>query len=132
VGFDMATILLVDDRPEFNIGFLRRFLEEECGHHVLLATDAEQGIALARSAKPDLVVMDVEMYPVDGLEATRRLRADESTRQLPVLALSGHEDVPHRAAALAAGADDYATKPVMDLDRFHDRLQALLYKGPRP
>ena len=89
------------------------------------ATSADEGIARAVSEKPDVVLMDIKMPVVDGFEATRRLKANAATRAIPVIALTAHAMQEDRDQAVAAGADEYETKPV-DLERLLAKIQGLL------
>ncbi|NRF69492.1 response regulator [Aquincola sp. S2] len=119
----MVRILLVEDN-EMNRDMLSRRLERK-GYQVLLAIDAEQGLALAAREAPDLVLMDLSLPGIDGLEATRRLKAAAATRRLPVIALTAHAMARDRDLALAAGCDDFDTKPV-ELPRLLAKIEALL------
>jgi len=123
----MPRILLTDDQPQYNAEWLERCLTEE-GHAVRIATDAEQALTLARAWKPDLILMDIRMAPIDGLEAIRQLKADEALRAIPVIGLSSYAATEDETKARAAGADDYERKPVRDLDRFLAKIQAHLTK----
>lgn len=106
----MATILMVEDNA-LNSDMLKRRLER-LGHRVTVARDGAEGLSMAAALAPELVLMDMSLPVVDGYEATRRLRADEKTRHIPVLALTAHAMPADREASLAAGCDDYASKPV--------------------
>ena len=119
----MAKILLVEDN-EMNRDMLSRRLERR-GYDVIVAVDGEEGVALARTDGPDLVVMDLSLPGIDGWEATRQLKAAEETRSIPVLALTAHAMAGDREKALAAGCDDFDTKPV-DLPRLVGKLERLL------
>ena len=119
----MAKILLVEDN-ELNRDMLSRRLTRH-GHVVVMAVDGQQAIDMARTERPDLVLMDMSLPVLDGWEATRRLRADPASRHLPVIALTAHAMEGDREKALAAGCDDYATKPV-DLPRLLGQMTALL------
>ena len=119
----MPKLLIVDDEPA-NIELLARRLTRR-GFEVVSATSADEGIAKAVSEKPDVVLMDIKMPVVDGFEATRRLKANEQTRAIPVIALTAHAMQEDRDQAVAAGADEYETKPV-DLDRLLAKIQGLL------
>ena len=119
----MAKILLVEDN-ELNRDMLSRRLARH-GYVVVMAVDGRQALAMARTERPDLVLMDMSLPVLDGWEATRRLRADPASRHLPVIALTAHAMEGDREKALAAGCDDYATKPV-DLPRFLGQMAALL------
>ena len=119
----MAKILLVEDN-EMNRDMLSRRLERR-GYVVIVAVDGEEGVARARADGPDLVVMDLSLPGIDGWEATRQLKAAEETRSIPVLALTAHAMAGDREKALAAGCDDFDTKPV-DLPRLVGKLERLL------
>lgn len=105
----MAVILLIEDNPA-NLK-LAVMLLEHAGHRVLTATDGEAGIELAKRYCPDLVLMDIQMPGIDGLEATRRLRADPATAALKVVALTALAMKGDEARILAAGCDGYLVKP---------------------
>jgi two-component system, cell cycle response regulator DivK len=98
---------------------------------VVTAPDGEQGVALAASEAPDLIVMDLSLPVLDGWEATRRLKGAPQTRAIPIIALSAHAMEGDRAKALAAGCDDYDTKPV-DFPRLLEKMRTLLAKGEQP
>ena len=119
----MQTILLVEDN-EMNQDMLRRWLQH-WGFHVLLADDGAEGITLARTAHPDLILMDINLPTVDGLEATARLKAARSTRGIPILVLTAHATIDDRRRSVAAGADEYESKPV-DFARLREKIIALL------
>ena len=119
----MPIILLVEDN-EMNRDMLSRRLERK-GYTVLMAADGAQGLALARSASPDLVLMDISLPVLDGWEATRRIKAEPATRAIPVIALTAHAMVEDREKSLAAGCDDYDTKPV-DWQRLLGKIERLL------
>ncbi len=106
----MPKILYVEDNED-NIYMLVRRLERH-GFEVVVARDGEQGVALARSEHPDLIVMDLNMPVLDGWQATRQLKSAPETGAIPVIALSAHAMSGDRERALAAGCDDYDTKPV--------------------
>ncbi len=119
----MAKILLIED-TEMNRDMLSRRLVRN-GHTVVVAVDGAEGVAMAASEAPDLVLMDMSLPVLDGWEATRRLRADPATRDLPVIALTAHAMAGDREKALAAGCNDYDTKPV-ELPRLLGKIAALL------
>jgi two-component system, cell cycle response regulator DivK len=119
----MARLLLVEDN-EMNRDMLSRRLERK-GHQVIFAVDGEQGIAMARTEHPDLILMDMSLPVIDGWEATRTLKADPATRAIPIIALTAHALVGDREKAIAAGCDDYDTKPV-EFQRLLDKIEALL------
>ena len=119
----MAKILLVEDN-EMNSDMLSRRLVRR-GYDVSLALDGEQGVAMARSEAPALILMDMSLPGLDGWEATRRIKATPETRGIPVIALTAHAMAGDREKALAAGCDDFDTKPV-DLERLLGKIEALL------
>lgn len=106
----MCRILLVEDN-ELNRDMLRRRLSHR-GYDVILAVNGRQGIETARSAKPDLVLMDLSLPEIDGWQAARILKRDEATRNIPVVALTAHAMLGDHEKALESGCDDYATKPI--------------------
>jgi CheY-like chemotaxis protein len=106
----MCRILLVEDN-ELNRDMLSRRLRHR-GYEVMLAANGRQGIDVARSAKPDVVLMDLSLPEIDGWHVTRLLKSDAQTRDIPVVALTAHAMLGDREKALEAGCDDYATKPV--------------------
>ena len=103
-------ILYVEDNDD-NVYVVKHRLGR-LGYTIVVASDGEQGVALAKAEQPDLILMDLSLPVIDGWEATRRIKADEATRHIPVLALSAHAMTEDRAKALAAGCDDYDTKPI--------------------
>ena len=119
----MAKILLVEDN-EMNRDMLSRRLERK-GFQVVMAVDGQQGVDLAVSEIPDLILMDMDLPIIDGWEATRRVKAGEGTRGIPVIALTAHAMVGDRDKAIAAGCDDYDTKPV-DFPRLLGKIETLL------
>jgi CheY-like chemotaxis protein len=124
----MPTILLVEDN-EMNRDMLSRRLARQ-GFTVVTAGDGALGISAAHSApQPDVILMDMSLPVVDGWEATRRLKADPATRRIPIIALTAHAMSEDREKALAAGCDDYDTKPV-ELGRLAAKIDALLGAGP--
>ena len=118
-------ILYVEDNEDNVYVVKNRFAR--AGYTVLVATDGEQGVAMAAAEKPDLILMDLRLPVLDGWEATRRIKANPETQHIPVIALSAHAMTGDRERALAAGCDDYDTKPV-ELPRLLDKVQALLPK----
>ena len=122
----MPKILLVEDN-EMNRDMLSRRLIRR-GYEVLLALDGASGVEMAQSHSPDLVLMDMSLPVLDGWEATRRLKADAATRQIPVIALTAHAMSSDHDKALEAGCDDYDTKPV-ELPRLLGKIEALLGGG---
>ncbi len=126
----MATILLVEDN-EMNRDMLARRLERR-GFKMLLAGDGAEGVHMATEHRPDLILMDVSLPVLDGLEATRKLKASDRTRSIPILALTAHAMAGDDARCREAGTDDYDTKPV-DLPRLLAKIDALLaQKRPNP
>ena len=119
----MTKILLVEDN-EMNRDMLSRRLIRQ-GFEVSLAQDGARGVAMALDEQPDLVLMDMSLPVLDGWEATRRLKADPATQAIPVIALTAHAMAADREKALAAGCDDYDTKPI-DLPRLLDKITHLL------
>jgi two-component system cell cycle response regulator DivK len=122
-------VLIVED-DEMNRDSLRRLLRRR-GFEVLVAVDGNAGVELARAEAPDLILMDMSLPVIDGWEATRRLKAEPKTRSIPIVALTAHAMAADREKALAAGCDDYDTKPI-DLDRLLPKIHALLSGSPRP
>ena len=123
----MTTILIVEDN-EMNRDMLSRRLERR-GYDVLLAVDGETGIAMARARMPDLILMDMSLPVVDGWEASRELKGDRLLRNIPIIALTAHAMANDRDKALAAGCDDYDTKPI-ELPRLLAKIEALLPAVP--
>ena len=119
----MTTILIVEDN-EMNRDMLSRRLERK-GYQVLIAVDGEMGIKVAREKSPDLILMDMSLPVMDGWEATRRIKADDRLRHIPVIALTAHAMANDRDKALEAGCDDYDTKPI-ELPRLLAKMEALL------
>lgn len=119
----MATILLVEDN-EMNADMLSRRLEKR-GYRVLLAGDGRRALDMVAEENPDVVLMDMSLPVMDGWEATRRIKADASTKHVRVIALTAHALVEERERALAAGCDDYDTKPV-ELKRLLGKITAAL------
>jgi len=113
-----TTLLVVEDNEASRDALARRL--ERHGFHVLLAVDGRQGVSAARAHMPDLILMDLGLPVLDGWDATRQLKADERTRHIPIIVLSAHAMTSDRDRALAAGGDDFDTKPV--------RFRALLGK----
>ena len=125
----MATILVVEDN-EMNRDMLTRRLKRQ-GHKVMTAVDGAQGVAMATQEQPDIVLMDMSLPVLDGWEATRRLKADAATAGIPVIALTAHAMESDREQALAAGCDDYDTKPI-ELPRLLEKISRLLQRGSVP
>ena len=105
----MKKVLIIED-VDFNRDLLTQLLEEE--FEVLSATDGKVGIALAQRERPDLILMDLSLPIMDGWEATRRLKADEDLKTIPIIALTAHAMSGDEAKAKASGCDDFLTKPI--------------------
>jgi CheY-like chemotaxis protein len=120
-GGEMMKILYVEDNDD-NVYMLKNRLSR-AGFTVVIATDGAHGIAMATSEQPDLVLMDLTLPDMDGWEATRRIKADPATRHIPVVALTAHAMTGDKEKALAAGCDDFDTKPV-DLPRLIGKIRA--------
>ena len=112
----LAKILLVEDN-ELNRDMLSRRLKRR-GYDVVIAVDGQEGVDKAHSEQPALILMDMSLPKIDGWEATRQLKGDESTKSIPIIALTAHAMRGDREKALESGCDDYDTKPV-DLPRLH-------------
>lgn len=125
----MAKLLLVEDN-ELNRDMLFRRLQRR-GYDVIVAVDGEQGIKLAQTEAPGLILMDMSLPVVDGWEATRRLKAKPETKSIPILALTAHAMSGDREKAIEAGCDDYDTKPI-ELSRLLVKIEALLAKAATP
>jgi two-component system, cell cycle response regulator DivK len=119
----MAKILIVEDN-EMNRDMLSRRLARR-GYVVVTAVDGEQGLVAAEAERPDLILMDMSLPVMDGWEATRRLKAESATQTIPVIGLTAHAMTGDRDKAMAAGCDDYDTKPV-ELPRLLEKIEALL------
>jgi two-component system, cell cycle response regulator DivK len=121
----MAKILLVEDE-EMNRDMLSRRLARR-GYQVVIAVDGGQGLRLARSEAPDLILMDMSLPVLDGWQATRQLKAAPTTQTIPILALTAHAMAGDRERAIEAGCDDYDTKPI-EFARLLSKIQSLLAK----
>lgn len=121
----MAKLLLVEDN-ELNRDMLARRLEKR-GFQLVIATDGLAGIEMARKEMPDLILMDMSLPGLDGWQASRQLKSDNATARIPIIALTAHAMAEDREKAMAAGCDEYETKPV-DLTRLLAKIQALLAK----
>jgi two-component system, cell cycle response regulator DivK len=119
----MAKILYVEDNED-NIYMLENRLTRR-GHEVLIARDGQEGIDMARREMPALILMDLNLPVLDGWESTRRLKATPETQHIPIIALSAHAMAGDRDRALAAGCDEYDTKPV-ELPRLLEKIGAML------
>jgi len=119
----MTHILLVEDN-EMNRDMLSRRLERK-GFEISIAVDGEEGVAKALCVKPDLILMDMSLPKIDGWEATRRVKSNPETASIPIIALTAHAMAEDREKALAAGCDEYDTKPV-ELPRLLKKIQRML------
>ena len=119
----MPRVLLVEDN-EMNRDMLSRRLTR-LGFQVLMATDGEQGVEMARMQRPDLILMDMSLPVLDGWGATRRLKGESDTQSIPLIALTAHAMAGDRDRALGAGCDDYDTKPI-ELPRLLEKMERLL------
>ena len=119
----MAKILLVEDN-EMNRDMLSRRLIRN-GHEVSIAVDGQQGVDMAISLVPDLILMDLSLPVIDGWEATRRVRANDATGKIPIIALTAHAMAGDREKAMEAGCDDHDTKPV-EITRLLGKIAVLL------
>lgn len=125
----MPKILLVED-DEMNRDMLMRRLERK-GYKVVVAVDGAQGVAMAQFETPDLILMDMSLPMLDGWEATRQLKAIPETQSIPIIALTSYAMQGDRQKALAAGCDEYNTKPI-ELPRLLAKMEALLRKRAAP
>jgi two-component system cell cycle response regulator DivK len=119
----MPKVLLVEDN-EMNRDMLSRRLTRR-GFDVVFAADGQQGVDLARSEKPDIILMDMSLPVMDGWEATRRIKEDGTMRRIPVIGLTAHAMSGDREKAIEAGCDDYDSKPV-EIDRLLGKINRLL------
>jgi two-component system, cell cycle response regulator DivK len=122
----MTKILLVEDN-EMNRDMLSRRLTRN-GFEIVMAVNGQEGLDLASSENPDLILLDMSLPVMDGWEAARRLKADAATAKIPVIALTAHAMVQDKEKALAAGCDDFDTKPV-ELPRLLEKINLLLRNG---
>ncbi len=119
----MAKILLVEDN-EMNRDMLSRRLTKR-GHEVAIAVDGQEGVDMAASGKPEIILLDMSLPVMDGWEAAKRLKADAATSSIPIIALTAHAMAGDREKCIEAGADDYDTKPV-DFKRLLGKINDLL------
>jgi CheY-like chemotaxis protein len=122
----VVKILLVEDN-EMNRDMLSRRLRRN-GYEVVIAIDGQQGVEMAAAESPDLILMDMSLPVIDGWEAARRVRENEATRKIPVIALTAHAMAGDREKAIEAGCDDYDTKPV-EITRLLGKIAALIESG---
>ncbi len=123
----MPKILLVEDN-ELNRDMLSRRLQRR-GYEIAIALDGEEGVAMAQSESPDLILMDMSLPGLDGWEATRLLKAMPEFQKIPIIALTAHAMFTDREKAIAAGCDDYDTKPV-ELPRLLGKIERWLGQPP--
>jgi CheY-like chemotaxis protein len=120
----VTRILCVEDNDD-NVYLLKMLFELLDGFEIIVAEDGELGCEKAAAEHPDIILMDLDLPVVDGWEATRRLKADLVTRGIPIIALTAHAMSGSREKALAAGCDDFDTKPI-DFDRLMQKIGRLL------
>lgn len=125
----MAKILLVEDN-EMNRDMLSRRLIRK-GYDVVIAVDGAEGVAMARSEAPQLILMDLSLPVLDGWDATRQLKASAETRSIPIIALTAHAMSGDKEKAIEAGCDDYDSKPI-ELSRLLGKIEAFLSPVPPP
>ncbi len=123
----MARILIIEDTENNRVLLTRRLKPR--GHEIVTAEDAERGLALVEAEPPDLILMDVGLPGMDGWSATRQLKAIPTSSQIPVIALTAHAMEGDREKAVAAGCDDYETKPI-DVNRLFQKIDRLLGNQP--
>ena len=119
----MSTLLLVEDNEASRDALARRL--ERRGYAVLLAVDGHEAVSIGRAAKPDLILMDLGLPGIDGWDATAHLKMDPETRHIPIIVLTAHAMPNDRHQALAAGGDDFDTKPVQ-FERLLGKIEMLL------
>ena len=120
----MRRLLYIEDNED-NLYMLQLRFDVLDGYEILSAADGAAGIAMAAAERPDLILMDLNLPEIDGWEATRRLKADPATRDIPIIALSAHAMAGDREKAMEVGCEDYDTKPV-ELPRLLGKIAALL------
>ena len=123
---DKKLFLVVEDFEDSR--FMMRSLLELAGYSVVEASDGEQAVELAVQRRPALILMDLSLPKLDGLAATRQIRLDKSVGNVPIVAVSAHDSPESRSEALAAGCDEYVTKPI-DFDRLDELLKRFLSTG---
>lgn len=124
----MTKVLYIEDNDD-NAYMLRMRFDLLDGYELLIAVDAREGLEMARNERPDVILMDISLPDMDGLEATRKLKGDPATCDIPVIALTAHAMSGDREKGLAAGCDEFDTKPVQ-LDRLVGKMEAVLSKRP--
>jgi CheY-like chemotaxis protein len=120
----MADRILIVEDNEMNRDMLSRRLQRR-GFEVCVAADGPQGVAIALSQQPDLILMDLSLPEMDGWEVTRRLKTNDATSEIPIIALTAHAMISDREKALAAGCNDYDTKPI-EFQRLLSKIDGLL------
>ena len=119
----MTKILYVEDNED-NVYMLSRRLKRK-GFEIVVAVDGEQGVEMASSEKPDLILMDLSLPKMDGWTATKRIKSNNDLKSIPIIALSAHAMEEHKQRAIESGCNDYDTKPV-DIDRLLSKISAQL------
>ncbi|MGK7921111.1 MAG: response regulator [Trichodesmium sp.] len=125
----MVKILLVEDN-EMNRDMLSRRLKRK-GFEVFIAVDGAEGVKMCTSEAPDIILMDMSLPILDGWQATQKIKADPDTKDIPVIAMTAHAMAGDREKCLAAGCDDYDTKPV-EFPRLLEKIKNLIGKDPTP
>ncbi len=125
----MTKILLVEDN-EMNRDMLSRRLTRK-GFEVVMAVDGRQGVDMASSESPDLILLDMSLPVLDGWSAARELKLDDGTKGIPIIALTAHAMAGDRDKALEAGCDEYDTKPI-EMPRLLEKMNTLLESSPSP
>lgn len=120
----MRKLLYVEDNDD-NLYMLTLWFDVAGGYEIVSAPDGAAGIAMATAELPDLILMDLNLPEIDGWEATRRLKADPATRDIPIIALTAHAMAGDREKALATGCDEFETKPI-DFDRLLPKVERLI------
>jgi two-component system cell cycle response regulator DivK len=123
----MPKILLIEDNEQNRDALARRL--QRRGYDVIMAADGQQGIAMAQSELPDLILMDLNLPDVDGWEATQIIKKTPKTQAIPIMAMTAHAIAGDQERALQAGCDDYHAKPV-EFTRLLEQIEALLKKMP--
>ena len=123
-GATVRRLLYVEDNED-NLYMLQLWFDVLGGYEILSARDGAAGLAMAASERPDLILMDLNLPEIDGWEATRRLKADPATREIPIIALSAHAMAGDREKALATGCDDFDSKPI-EFDRLLAKIEQAL------
>lgn len=122
-GVTQVKVLIIEDN-EMNRDMLSRRLLRK-GYDVVMAVDGEEGVAMASSEAPDIILMDMDLPKIDGWEATRRIKASDDLKNIPVIALTAHAMTGDLDRAIGAGCDDYDTKPI-ELPRLLEKIEKLL------